>query len=79
MARVTRKAISKAIKEKHGLDVEIIRDPSGYHYFFSDDEETGLMLARWYATSVYVNRLTDLSVERWVEEFTDMMEENKDR
>ena len=38
MARLTRKAISKAINEKHGIDVEVIQG-EGYFYLSSDNKK----------------------------------------
>lgn len=72
----TRKQISKAIFEETGLNVSIGGNSGvGCFHFYSDDEETGIMLAKFYDSSVYINSLSQLSVERCVSEFKDKLEE----
>lgn len=58
---VTLKQINKALKNK-GYEVELVRG-EGYFYFFGNDAD--------YLTSqgVYIPRLSDQSVEKWVEDF----------
>ena len=64
--RVTLNNISKAIKEETGMDIKLHRG-YGYFHFYSDDDETGLMLMRLPSTSVYTNTLGSFSIEGWVE------------
>lgn len=61
MARANTKSINKALVEA-GIKAQIHKAPEGYCYFYGDDVE--------YAdsTSVMVSRLSDFTVERWVEE-----------
>lgn len=65
--RVTKKQIDKALK-KAGIDGEIFRG-DGYQYFI------GKSFDKAYTTSVMVPRLSDLSVERWVEEAKHLIQE----
>lgn len=58
--RVTKKQIDKALKAA-GIRGEVHRG-EGYIYFEGPDFDHA------YATSVYVPRLSDFSVERWVAE-----------
>ena len=70
--RTTINNINKALKEKTGLDVKLWRG-NGYFYFYSDDSETGLMLAGFESTSVYTCQLGIQSVSGWVEDFEFML------
>ena len=73
--RLTLNNISKAIKEKTGVDAQIVRG-EGYFYFVSDtDEKVDTILNGAYTASVYVNTLGVFSIERWVEEFESIWNE----
>lgn len=58
--RVTINNINKQLPPGY----EIVKG-NGYFYFIGNDA------LDWYSSSVYVNKLTDLSMERWLEEFND--------
>ena len=73
--RSTKSNISLAIKKETGLDV-VLHKEDGYFYFYSDIKKTDLMLSSLYTTSVYVNTLGVFSIERWVEEFKKLLEED---
>jgi len=62
MTRITAKNIAKACVEA-GLpaDIELVR---GEGYFYFAGEEPSI----WPANSVYTYRMSDLSIEMWVEE-----------
>jgi len=76
--RVTRKAISDAINAATGYDVGVHgSQQEGCYSFYSDDPKTGLLLAAFYTTTIYVNNLSDLTVDRWVEEFEEMLDKHK--
>jgi len=68
MAIATKKNISKAIKDKTGLDIGVMRS-DGCHFFYSDDDATADHLARVYTTSVYACWLHQFSIDQWVEAF----------
>ncbi len=63
--RLTRANIAKAIKEKHGHDVHLHKG-DGYFYFYSDGPS---ILDYAEGTSVMVNYLNALDLDRWVREF----------
>ena len=75
--RITINYINKALKEKTGLDVKLFRG-NGYFYFYSDDDETGLMLAGFESTSVYTCQLCIQSVDAWVGDFEFMLKNYRD-
>lgn len=58
--RVTKKQIDEALK-KAGIDGEIFRG-DGYQYFVGKSFDSA------HTSSIMVPRLSDFSVERWVEE-----------
>jgi hypothetical protein len=58
---VTCKQVNKAIKALGGEE-ELVRG-DGYMYFVGGDTEN------WEQSSVYVPRVGDLTVERWIEEY----------
>ena len=71
----TRKQISAGIKAATGFDIKVHGSPGiGCYHFYSDDQKTALMLAKFYGTTVYVNTLGQLPVDRWVSEFQDMLD-----
>jgi len=73
--RITRNNICSEIKRHTGWDVKIYA-ANGYFFFYSDDTATELKLVSWQSTSVYSNRLTHMSVDRWVDTFIDMILDN---
>lgn len=64
--RITRKSISKAIKEATNVDCEVWGNETGvdgcYHFVFEGWE-------RKYCTTVYVNSLRQFTLEQWLESF----------
>lgn len=77
--RVTRNNIAKAIKARTGYDIVLEGDANiGCYHFCSDDPDTALMLAAFYCTTVYTAQITSFSVDRWVDEFVDMLEKHKE-
>ena len=69
--RVTANNIAKAVKAETGIDVELVTG-DGYYWFASVGGINVLDYAP--TTSVYVTRMSDFSVERWVEEFKGLIE-----
>ena len=59
------RSVNKALKEA-GIVGELVRG-EGYHYFVGE--------SFYYSsgTSVYVYRVTDLTIEQWVQEALDMI------
>lgn len=70
--RVTANNIAKAIKSTTGYDVGLYHG-KGYYYFYSDDDETALMIAGFNTASVYTYRMSWLTIEQWVGMFENML------
>ena len=73
--KATGRNISKAIKRETGYDVKLYKSDGCFH-FYSDDEQTSLMLAGLYTTTVLTYLLTNLSVDEWVREFKGILNED---
>lgn len=67
--RVTRKMINDALR-KRGRD-ESLRPGDGYFYFGGGEA------IHWLSNSVRVKRLSDLTLERWLEEFDKLLKIDK--
>jgi exopolyphosphatase/pppGpp-phosphohydrolase len=63
MTRLTMKKVNAAIKAAGGGSVELVKG-DGYFYFAGGESE------EWNSTGVYVYTLNELTLERWVEEWT---------
>ena len=74
--RLTRNNIAKAIFEKHGHKVELIKG-DGYYYFTSAEEDFRTAPITYaHGSSIYVNGLWCLdSIERWVSEYENLIED----
>jgi len=64
--RITRKSISKAIKDATDIDCEVWGNETGvdgcYHFVFEGWE-------RKQYTTIYVNSLRQFTIDQWVNEF----------
>ena len=70
MKRLTLKSVSKAVTEAVGYELELIKG-NGYFYFIGTEATPADKdPSTWYGSSVYVMRLSDLSLERWISEAT---------
>jgi hypothetical protein len=67
--RVTRKMINDSLRER-GRD-ESLRPGDGYFYFGGGEA------VNWLTNSVRVQRLSDLTLERWLEEFDKLVNIDK--
>jgi hypothetical protein len=73
---LTLKRITKEI-QKHYPKVELVRGEM-YFYLYSEDKETGLKLSSLYSTGIYVNLLSHLTLEQWMQSVDSIMkQENK--
>jgi len=63
--------ICAAIKKATGYVVKINKGNDSIT-FYSDDDDTALMLGMLYTSSVDVSSLSSLTVRRWVEEFNSL-------
>lgn len=76
---ITRKMISRAIEQKHGLYVSVFSG-GGCHHFYASEDENGYSideqlasrLAMCHSTTVLVYRLNHLSLDQWVEAFEEI-------
>ncbi len=67
--RVTRKMINDKLRER-GRD-ESLRDGGGYFYFGGGEA------VNWLTNSVKVQRVSDLTLEQWLEEFDKLLKLDK--
>lgn len=68
---ITIKAVNKAIAAS-GIKAELVR-ANGYFYFDGDD------VAFAYSASVMVSRLNDLSLEQWLIELREKLDDHNSR
>lgn len=73
--RVTLNNIAKAIFDKHGHKVELVRG-NGYYYFTAAEDDYRLAPITYaHGSSVYTNVLAGWSVDRWVSEYETLIED----
>lgn len=72
--RLTSKAIERAIKEKFGYDVILVR---GDGYFWFTEEDDSHRMDMWESTSVMVYRLNQLTLDQWLVEFEYLLKHNE--
>lgn len=63
---LTMKAVNKAIKEAGFDEIELVRG-NGYFYFASTSDGMH-WIDKAYSASVYVTKLNDLRLDRWISE-----------
>ena len=73
--RITRRKIEKAILDRFGLDVILIRG-NGYYYFATDDDDSAEVIYRLSTTSVWTMHLNGgcITIDWWVGRFEDFLE-----
>lgn len=69
--KATTKSVNAALKAA-GYDAEIANG-GGYWYFFGPDAD------HFFQQGIYTQRISDLTVEQWVEEFADKARQYADR
>ena len=67
--RVNRKMVNDALRER-GRD-ESLREGNGYFYFGGGEA------VNWLTSSVMVRRISELTLEQWLQEFDSLLERNK--
>lgn len=67
-----KKQLDNFIKTFHG-DLKIQRDPSGYYYFYSNDDFLGNILCSLETTSVNVYNQNHLTIDQWENEIKDIL------
>jgi hypothetical protein len=73
--KITLKQVNAAIDKVHPK-VFLVKDKN-YFFIASDDEQMGLKIAGLYQASIYVSRLNELPIERWVSEVTKLLESTR--
>lgn len=73
MGKVMRHMIEGAICYHTGMKVKI-GIGKDYYWFYSDDETESNVLSKLPSSSVMVSKLSDLTVEQWVDEFKRIVE-----
>lgn len=68
--KITKIAISEAVKEATGFDVEIAKC-EGFYYWVGNN-----VCSHFEDSNTYYQYLTDVSLERWVDDFKDKIEYN---
>lgn len=66
--RVTRKIVSDALRERGRH--ESLREGDGYFYFGGGEA------VHWLSSSVMVRKISDLTLEQWMEEFEKLLKAN---
>jgi hypothetical protein len=65
--------VNKALQEKFpGI---FLTRGKGYYYIWSDDETIQLKLAGLYTTSIPVYSIKEQTVERWIEDVKELLEQ----
>jgi len=72
-AALTSGTIEKAVKKKFGLEVKLYKG-KGY-YYFADPEGRSTELTGWPDTSVHVTKLSEFSLDQWMEAFKSLKDE----
>lgn len=73
MKRITLKAVNAAIA-KEFPNVQLFKG-EGCFYIFSEHPETALKIAGLYQCGIYVYRLGDFPLERWVQEVKQLLKD----
>jgi hypothetical protein len=68
-SRVTRKMVNDALRTR-GRD-ESLREGEGYFYFGGGEA------VNWLSSSVRVRRMSELTLEQWLEKFDSLLEREK--
>jgi hypothetical protein len=63
------KQVNKALQEKYPL-LELVKtnEGGGFFYIHSPDDEVSLKIAGLYSSAIYVSKISNLTVQRWIEE-----------
>lgn len=62
---LTLKKINAELQKKYP-GIELVRG-QGYFYVYSEDDDLGLKLAGLYTTSIPVDKLNQMTMEKWIE------------
>lgn len=71
---VKNRKLKEALK-KEGLENINLEKGNGYFWIWSDDEEMNLRITSLYSNSILVNSFKDQSIENWVKDIKELLEE----
>lgn len=71
---VKNRKLKEALK-KEGLENINLEKGNGYFWIWSDDEEMNLKITSLYSNSILVNSFKDQSIENWVKDIKELLEE----
>ena len=65
----------KEVLKKEGLENINLEKGNGYFWIWSDDKEMNLKITSLYSNSILVNSFKDQSIENWVKDIKELLEE----
>ena len=71
---VKNRKLKEALK-KEGLENINLEKGNGYFWVWSDDEEMNLKITSLYSNSILVNSFKDQSIENWIKDIKELLEE----
>ena len=71
---IKNRKLLEALK-KEGLEDINLEKENGYFWIWSDDEEMNLKITSLYSNSILVNFFKDQSIENWVKDIKELLEE----
>ena len=71
---IKNKKLLEALK-KEGLEGINLEKGNGYFWIWSDDKEMNLKITSLYSNSILVNSFKDQSIENWVKDIKELLEE----
>lgn len=71
---IKNRKLKEALKEE-GLENINLEKGNGYFWIWSDDEEMNLKITSLYSNSILVNSFKDQSIENWVKDIKELLEE----
>lgn len=71
---IKNRKLEEALK-KEGLEDINLEKGNGYFWIWSDDEEMNLKITSLYSNSILVNSFKDQSIENWVKDIKELLEE----
>lgn len=71
---IKNRKLKEALKEE-GLENINLEKGNGYFWIWSDDEEMNLKITSLYSNSILVNSFKNQSIENWVKDIKELLEE----
>jgi hypothetical protein len=73
--KLTLSKVNKYIQTKYP-EIELVKGEN-YFYVASDNDEIALKLARLFSTSIYVSKLNNVSLDKWLEYVEYVLEDSE--